>query len=121
MDKNKGQIQAVVEVHPEEVVSTGPENRLLTKAEFQGLAQVPPELEWFANIQNERTRRAYQNDLHDFMAFVSIEDLSGSLASGLASTAWGHMPLSQQNQLPDNGGWADLQATEVDAIRCAIA
>jgi hypothetical protein len=32
--------------------------RLLTAEEFQGLAKVPPEAEWFANIQNPRTRRA---------------------------------------------------------------
>jgi site-specific recombinase XerD len=49
------------------------EPRLLTREEFQGLATIPPELEWFANIQNERTRRAYRNDLHDFMAFVGIQ------------------------------------------------
>ena len=73
MGKSKAQSQAVVEAAPESVVSTEPESRLLTREEFQGLAQVPPELEWFANIQNERTRRAYQNDLHDFMGFVGIE------------------------------------------------
>ena len=73
MSGNERENQAVVEVHPEDVVSTEREGRLLTREEFQGLAQVPPELEWFANIQNERTRQAYQNDLHDFMAFVGIE------------------------------------------------
>jgi integrase/recombinase XerD len=73
MAENKGQTQGVVEVHSEGAVSTEPGSRLLTKAEFQGLAQVPPEIEWFANIQNERTRRAYQNDLRDFLAFVGIE------------------------------------------------
>ena len=31
--------------------------RALTAAEFQGLAEVPPELEWFANIANAKTRR----------------------------------------------------------------
>lgn len=30
-----------------------PSERLLTKAEFQKLKDVPPEAEWFANIQNE--------------------------------------------------------------------
>lgn len=62
--------------HPVRVASAAPihaDHRLLTREEFQGLAQVPPEFEWFANIQNERTRKAYQNDLHDFMAFVGIE------------------------------------------------
>jgi site-specific recombinase XerD len=45
---------------------------LLTRKEFQQLADVPPELEWFANIDNARTRRAYQIDLKDFMHFVGI-------------------------------------------------
>jgi integrase/recombinase XerD len=30
---------------------------LLTRQEFRDLADVPPELEWFANIDNARTRR----------------------------------------------------------------
>jgi hypothetical protein len=45
---------------------------LLTRKEFQQLADVPPELEWFANIDNARTRRAYQIDLKDFMSLVGI-------------------------------------------------
>ena len=44
----------------------------LTAAEFQRLADVPPEAEWFANIDSPQTRRAYQNDLREFMAFVGI-------------------------------------------------
>jgi hypothetical protein len=34
-----------------------PNARLLTAAAFQGLAEVPPELEWFANVQNGQTAR----------------------------------------------------------------
>ena len=45
---------------------------MLSAAEFQQLATVPAEVEWFANIDNKRTRRAYQIDLRDFMAFVGI-------------------------------------------------
>ena len=45
---------------------------LLTQEEFQRLADVPPEAEWFANIQNANTRRAYRNDLRQFMTFVGI-------------------------------------------------
>jgi hypothetical protein len=45
---------------------------LLTRAEFHTLAQVPAEVEWFANLDNPRTRRAYQSDLTDFMQFVGI-------------------------------------------------
>lgn len=49
-----------------------PSVRRLTESQFQGLASVPPEIEWFANIDNPRTRRAYQNDIEDFSAFVGI-------------------------------------------------
>jgi integrase/recombinase XerD len=34
-------------------------SRLLTAAEFHQLADVPPEVEWFANISNHNTRRVY--------------------------------------------------------------
>lgn len=46
--------------------------RRLTSAEFQQLAAVPAAVEWFANIDNPRTRRAYQNDLEDFCGFVGL-------------------------------------------------
>ena len=48
-------------------------DRRLTAAEFQGLSEVPPELEWFANLTSEQTRRAYRNDVQDFMRFVGIQ------------------------------------------------
>jgi len=47
--------------------------RALTRAEFRSLADVPPELEWFANINNANTRRAYKNDVREFAAFVGID------------------------------------------------
>src|SRR5205823_14085674 len=46
--------------------------RALSAKEFLDLADVPPEIEWFANITNPQTRRAYQNDLKDFMRFTRI-------------------------------------------------
>ena len=46
--------------------------RRLTAARFQGLVDVPSELEWFANIDNASTRRAYENALQDFMRFTGI-------------------------------------------------
>jgi len=46
----------------------------LTLADFHQLAEVPPALIWFANIDNPQTRRAYQADVEDFMAFASIAD-----------------------------------------------
>ena len=54
---------------PQNIPSDG---SLLTKEEFARLADVPPEAEWFANITNVNTRRAYRNDLRQFMAFVGI-------------------------------------------------
>jgi integrase/recombinase XerD len=49
-----------------------PSNRLLTAAEFHKLAEVPPEIEWFANLGNASTERAYRNAIHDFMRFAGI-------------------------------------------------
>jgi site-specific recombinase XerD len=44
----------------------------LTVTQFQHLAEVPPEIEWFANLTNTNTRRAYRQDLADFMAFAGL-------------------------------------------------
>ncbi len=49
-----------------------PGGRLLTAAEFHRLADVPPEVEWFANLSNASTRRAYEHAVGDFMRFVGI-------------------------------------------------
>ena len=49
-----------------------PAERLLTAAEFQRLADVPPEIEWFANITNPNSRRAYENAIRDFMRFAGV-------------------------------------------------
>jgi integrase/recombinase XerD len=51
------------------------ELRRLTQAEFQGLAQLPPEVTWFANIRNANTRRAYERDVKDFSLFVGIQQV----------------------------------------------
>lgn len=48
--------------------------RALTAADFHQLTDVPPALAWFANIDNPQTRRAYQNDVQEFMAFAAVED-----------------------------------------------
>lgn len=52
-------------------VSDAP-SRMLTDPVMRLLADVPAALDWFANIDNPRTRRAYQADLQDFMGFVGI-------------------------------------------------
>lgn len=48
------------------------ERRLLTAPEFQRLTEVPPEAQWFANLDSAQTRRAYKSDLQAFMAFTGI-------------------------------------------------
>jgi site-specific recombinase XerD len=47
--------------------------RVLTSPEFQALAAVPAASVWFANIDNANTRRAYRNDVEDFLAFCGVE------------------------------------------------
>lgn len=46
----------------------------LTAPQFQQLAAVPSELEWFANLDNPQTRRAYANDVNGFMQFLGLTD-----------------------------------------------
>jgi integrase/recombinase XerD len=61
--------------HPQkaqQLVPQRPSTGLLTRREFRQLADVPPEVEWFANIDNPRTRRAYRIDLQDFSQFAGI-------------------------------------------------
>jgi site-specific recombinase XerD len=54
---------------PAEIALT---TRQLTAAEFHRLADVPPEVEWFANLSNPSTRRTYENAVRDFMRFTGI-------------------------------------------------
>jgi hypothetical protein len=52
------------------------EKRALTPAQFGELADVPPELEWLANITNPHTRRAYKNDVDEFVAFSGLRSFA---------------------------------------------
>ena len=51
---------------------TPTKSRQLTPREFTALKDVPPELEWWANFTNAKTKRAYEVDIKDFMAFTGI-------------------------------------------------
>ena len=62
----------------EQLVVIDGSDRLLTAGRFQNLVDVPPELEWFANISNKSTRRAYENALQDFMRFILDSSVSRS-------------------------------------------
>ena len=56
----------------EQLIAFTAAERHLTALRFQGLAEVPSELEWFANIDNKSTRRSYENALQNFMGFTGI-------------------------------------------------
>jgi integrase/recombinase XerD len=60
------------EIH--KLLAPAPLERALTAHDFNQLADVPPALAWFANIDNPQTRRAYKNDVEEFMALASIID-----------------------------------------------
>ncbi|MBC7600045.1 MAG: tyrosine-type recombinase/integrase [Polaromonas sp.] len=48
------------------------ESRRLYLTQFARLVDVPPEVQWFANLGNVQTKRAYQGDLRAFIAFTGI-------------------------------------------------
>src|SRR5208283_3321121 len=54
----------------------------LTPAQFEQLADVPPEEEWLANITNLKTRRAYKEDVREFIAFTALQDYMGLRSVG---------------------------------------
>ena len=56
--------------------------RPLTPAQFGDLADLPPELEWLANLTNHKTRRAYKIDVEEFIAFAGL----GGIAELRAAT-----------------------------------
>ncbi|MHC1765219.1 MAG: tyrosine-type recombinase/integrase [Verrucomicrobiia bacterium] len=85
---------------PERLPAIRERARALTATEFRNLADVPPELEWFANIQNPRTRRAYQFDLKDFMSFSGIQKPEEfRIVTRSHVIAW-RKTLEQRNQSP---------------------
>lgn len=45
---------------------------MLTAREYQVLPDVPPEAEWFANLDSAGTKPIYQTDIREFMTFVGI-------------------------------------------------
>ena len=74
--------------------------RLLTAAEFQQLAEVPAELEWFANSETP-TQRAYQIDIRDFLTFVGIFARPGSARSPVPTSTPGAPPTPSSRHLSD--------------------
>jgi integrase/recombinase XerD len=56
-----------------ELVSIDSE-RTLTQTQYSALADVPPEVEWLANITNAKTRRFYKKDVAEFVSFTGLKD-----------------------------------------------
>ena len=50
------------------------DKRGLTQRQFAELGAVPPEEEWLANITNAKTRRAYKNDVREFIAYAGLRN-----------------------------------------------
>jgi site-specific recombinase XerD len=44
----------------------------LPLSDFSALADIPPEVEWFANLDNASTKKAYARDGKEFMAFALV-------------------------------------------------
>jgi integrase/recombinase XerD len=57
-----------------ELVSISSE-RTLTSDQYRDLSDVPPELEWLANITNQKTRCAYKADVAEFMTFSGLTEI----------------------------------------------
>ncbi len=57
----------------EEIVVSQSGKTLLNSEAFRRLAEVPPEIEWFADLQNPNTRAAYRRDVAQFMSFLGIQ------------------------------------------------
>jgi hypothetical protein len=54
----------------------------LTLAEFNAFADIPPELEWLANITNPKTRRVYKVDVAEFTAYSELPDHTATARGG---------------------------------------
>ena len=52
-----------------------PTLRALRALDFQGLAEMPAEMEWLANMDNPRRRRAHRIDVADFRKLHVLQNL----------------------------------------------
>lgn len=84
---------------------------LLADARFRQLQDVPPEVLWFANLSSPHTRRAYQADIKEFMAFAGVQK-----PEDFRDVARGHV-LAWRTQLEKN----NLSAATVRRKLAALA
>ncbi len=64
-------------VHQDVATSRRRSVLVLSTAQFRQLTTTSPEFEWYANLTNPRTRRAYRSDLTDFLRFAGIREVKG--------------------------------------------
>jgi hypothetical protein len=90
----------------------------LTRAQFGQLADVPPEEEWLANITNLKTRRAYKEDVREFIAFTALQDYMGLRSVGRSHViAWRHPPFGASSRHYHRSSITSANATLSPAIR----
>ena len=83
--------------------------RAFTPAEFYCLAEVPPEMEWFSNIRNANTRKAYAHDIREFMAFIGMwEPQEFRTVTRVHVIAW--RDALERNQCAEATLWRKLAA-----------
>ncbi len=58
------------------LVQLNPAAGALAHPKFYRLAQVPPEVEWLGTRLSPKTRKAYLEDVQDFMAFFRVGDVT---------------------------------------------
>ena len=63
----------MTEDQPRDLVVQKGDTRLLSREQFQRLADVPAVFVWLANIDNPNTRRAYESDVEAFVRFCGVE------------------------------------------------
>lgn len=104
------------------LMADGAGERRLTALQFQELATVPAAVEWFANIRNPRTRRAYQADLRDlFTSGVDHKIFGTSIALDQLGHWWQTFQLQQAdpqtivafNQIESGAGTGTVQPSAV--------
>ena len=102
-----------------ELVSIDRESTLST-AQYKALADVPPELEWLANIPNAKTRRYYKSDVAEFIAFTGLGDYAALRSVVRARViAWrDHLEPSRHHPTPgENQNRQSNDSTGVDCER----
>ena len=77
----------------------------LTPAQFGDLAEVPPELEWLANLTNPKTRRAYKIDVEEFIAFAGLSGIAELRSITRAHVIAWRKDLEKRELAPSSGRW----------------